>query len=355
VKKSELQQKTVADLRDMASSIGLRGTSRLRKADLIAVILNAGKRGSRARPAGRSTSKPTGTTRVVKKEKLSKKAAPKKSGTAQAGSKSSSGARKGASAKKLAAKKPAAKKPVAKKPVAKRATPKKSAAPKASKRLKPARKPRAADVPPTDGAQGGSTLSPRTSKAFAAFHERGEQKVRASKYYLAPHETPELDTDFEFPVTYGDNRIALMVRDPYWLFSYWEFAADLEAELIERLGEETVAKSRLTLRVYDVTDATPETASGWHDIEVAAGARNWYINVMRVERDYCVDIGLLTPDGRFILIARSNRVSLPPVGPSDVIDEEWVVVEALDGLFRESGPGGPTSGSGGWGSGGLRS
>jgi hypothetical protein len=292
LKKSELEKRTVTDLREMASGMGLKGFSRLRKADLIAVILNAEKKGRRARPSGEK-GKAGASGRVVRK-------------------------------------KPAATKSAATK----------------KRRSRPRKK--------SEEGTGPKTLSPRTAQAFAAFRERGDQRVRASKYYLAPHETPELDSDFEFPVTYGENRIALMVRDPYWLFAYWEFAPDLEADLIDRLGRDVVSRSRLVLRVYDVTDTDPDGAEGRHDIEVAPGARNWYINVMRVEREYCVDIGLLTPDGAFILIARSNRVSLPPVGPSDVVDEEWVVVEALDGLYRESGPGGPTSGSGGWGSGGLR-
>ncbi|MBD3368454.1 MAG: DUF4912 domain-containing protein [Candidatus Eisenbacteria bacterium] len=299
MKKNELTKKTVAELREMAGRLGLTGISRLRKADLIAVIMNAAKKGSRAKPSATKRKGAGGASSRVVRKSDAKRAAPKKTGRTSRTKKRTG---------KTAAKKPS----------------------------------------------GSSSLSPRTSKAFAAFRERGDQRVRASKYYLAPHETPELDSDFEFPATYGQNRIALMVRDPYWLFSYWEFRPDLEAELVERLGRETVENSRLILRVYDVTGTDPESADGWHDIEVAGGARNWYINVMRVEREYCVDIGLLTPDGEFILIARSNRVSLPPVGPSDVVDEEWVVVEALDELYRDTGPGGPTSGSGGWGSGGLR-
>ena len=339
MKKSELQKRTVSELREVAAGLGLTGISKLRKADLVAVILNAGKKGQRAKPSG-SARRNERSGRVVRKASEKKVAKAKGKPPAKKAAKPP--------AKKAA--KPPAKK--AAKPPAKKAA--KPPAKKTAKKTKSSAQMRRTRGSSANGTGERSTISPRTSRTFAAFRERGEQRVRASKFYLAAHETPELDTDFEYPTSYGENRIALMVRDPYWLFTYWEFAPTLEHELVERLGEETVAKSRLILRVYDVTDSEPEEAQGWHDIEIAAGARNWYINVMRVEREYCVDIGLLTPDGTFILIARSNRVSLPPVGPSDVVDEEWVVVEALDGLYRESGPGGPTSGSGGWGSGGLR-
>ncbi|MBD3348216.1 MAG: DUF4912 domain-containing protein, partial [Candidatus Eisenbacteria bacterium] len=168
-------------------------------------------------------------------------------------------------------------------------------------------------------------------------------------------ESAELEERFEYPETYGENVISLMVRDPYWLFAYWEFAPELRDQLAARIGEDALLRSRTVLRVYDVTDTDPEHAAGRYDIDIASEARNWYINVARVERDYCVDIGLIAPDGTFITIARSNTVSLPPVGPSDAVDEEWVTIDALSDLYVlvDARRGGPTSGSGGWGSGGF--
>jgi hypothetical protein len=29
---------------------------------------------------------------------------------------------------------------------------------------------------------------------------------------------------FELPSGYGDNKILLLVRDPYWVYSYWEIS-----------------------------------------------------------------------------------------------------------------------------------
>lgn len=207
---------------------------------------------------------------------------------------------------------------------------------------------------PTEDDKVATTLSPRTKRAFSARRRLGEQRIKASKYYLGVHESPELDDGFDYPDTHGESAISLMVRDPYWLFAYWEFAPGLRGELIARIGEEALLRSRTVLRVHDVTGTDPESAHGYHDIDIAPEARNWYINVARVEREYCVDIGLITPDGLFIVIARSNRVSLPPVGPSDLIDEEWVTIEALEEFYvRSTTERGPSSGSGGWGSGGF--
>ncbi len=199
--------------------------------------------------------------------------------------------------------------------------------------------------------QVGRGLSPRTRRAFSIYRAPGEQRIKASKYHLGVQEAPDIDDGFMFPDTHGEDLIALMVRDPYWLFAYWEFAPDLNDRLLSRLGEETLRNSRLVLRVYDVTGADAENPVGYHDIDVAPGARDWYINVTHVESDYCIDIGLILPDGSFLVIARSNRVSLPPIGPSAEVDEQWVTLESLGEIYSLTERG-PTSGSGGWGSGG---
>jgi hypothetical protein len=201
------------------------------------------------------------------------------------------------------------------------------------------------------GIQVGRGLSPRTRRAFSIYRAPGEQRIKASKYHLGVQEAPDIDDGFMFPETHGEDLIALMVRDPYWLFAYWEFSPDLNDRLLNRLDEETLRNSRLVLRVYDVTGVDAENPVGYHDIDVAPGARDWYINVTHVESDYCTDIGLILPDGSFLVIARSNRVSLPPIGPSAEVDEQWVTLESLGEIYSLTERG-PTSGSGGWGSGG---
>jgi hypothetical protein len=290
LKKTELKGKTVKELRDLARSRGLKGYSALRKAELIDVLVAATK------PA----------------------------------------------AKKPAARKPAARKPAAKKPAARKPAAKKPA--RATKR-------RAAKRPEGLEVEVGRGLAPRTRRAFSVYRTLGEQRIQASKYYLGVQESPDIDDGFMFPQTHGEDVIVLMVRDPYWLFTYWEFSPDLNDDLLKRLGEETMRSSRLVLRVYDVTGTDVDEPVSYRDVDVAPGARDWYINVTHVESDYCIDIGLVLPDGSFVVIARSNRVSLPPIGPSDEVDEKWVTIESLGEVYSLTERG-PTSGSGGWGSGG---
>ncbi|HVN67357.1 MAG TPA: DUF4912 domain-containing protein, partial [Candidatus Sulfotelmatobacter sp.] len=76
---------------------------------------------------------------------------------------------------------------------------------------------------------------PRARKKAAApvsAPEISQEGVEESKYFAGPalhHKGTgpviqkfAAEKLFEFPAGYGDNRIVLMVRDPYWLYTYWE-------------------------------------------------------------------------------------------------------------------------------------
>ena len=122
-----------------------------------------------------------------------------------------------------------------------------------------------------------------------------------------------------------------MVRDPYWLYTYWELTQSKIDEIKGELGDR-FHSSILILRIYD--------AANWHffDINVHGRTGNWYINVGRPNTSYCIDIGFLTPDGYFVCAARSNTVKTPRDNMSEVIDEEWMIPDwemmyALSGGF----------------------
>ncbi len=137
------------------------------------------------------------------------------------------------------------------------------------------------------------------------------------------------ETPFEFPAGYGDNRIVLMVRDPHWLYCYWEVNEQRRSEIRQQIGDDAFYRSREFLRVYD------QDSGKHHDIEVGA-ARNWYVHVPAANRTYYVEIGFLTPDGRFIAAARSNNVTTPLDTMSEVIDEQWLIPD-WDRMYALSG------------------
>ena len=130
-----------------------------------------------------------------------------------------------------------------------------------------------------------------------------------------------------------------MVKDPWWLFAYWEIQPATERSARGQLLPHEVAGLQSILRVYDVTDGdgTPPLSQRSCDISLSGLATNWYIHTNAPGRSFLVEIGLLTNTGRFLPLARSNRVSAPRFGPSDVIDEAWMTTdEAYWKLFGVS-------------------
>ncbi len=135
----------------------------------------------------------------------------------------------------------------------------------------------------------------------------------------------------EMPYNYGEDRIILLVRDPRWIHAYWEITGSKYDEVRKALGE-GIRTSREIMRIYDAT------SSPWKsfDIDVLGGARNWYINVPEPDRTYVVELGYRTSDGRFMMMARSNAVTTPREGMSDVIDEEWMTKD-FERIYAISG------------------
>jgi hypothetical protein len=130
----------------------------------------------------------------------------------------------------------------------------------------------------------------------------------------------------ELPVGYGQDRIVLQVRDPWWLHTYWEVTAITWDGLHNYLGER-FQHARVILRVYDISHINfdGKNAHRYFDIEVGLGSNSWYIDQVAPGRSWCVDIGLCLASGEFILIARSNTVYTPLEGPSWITDEEWMI------------------------------
>jgi len=158
-----------------------------------------------------------------------------------------------------------------------------------------------------------------------------EQVIEESKFFTGQ---PKVKTEiaqkqfYDLPEGYGDTHIVIQVRDPYWVHAYWEVAAEKVHGLSQELGN-LMNGARRILRVYDVTDIVFDgnNANKFFDIKINDYAQNWYINVGEPGRGYCVDIGYLLADGRFVVLARSNFVTTPIDGPSWITDEEWMIVE----------------------------
>jgi len=150
----------------------------------------------------------------------------------------------------------------------------------------------------------------------------------------APQQTPEPVP--ELPGSYGIDRLILMVKDPYWLYAYWEITATSMEEITSRYGPMIWENSKPVLRVYDVTGIifNGANANRYFDCALGGNADDWHINAAEANRSFCVDLGRLFPDGSFITLLRSNIVTTPRDSLSDRLDEEWMWIEGLYTKFQ---------------------
>lgn len=159
-----------------------------------------------------------------------------------------------------------------------------------------------------------------------------ETRAQEAKFYTgavmaAPQRSVMADLEHrQLPGGYGENLLVLQVRDPWWAHAYWDIHPDKLHSYQGEFGKGYDC-ARWLLRAYDISfinfDGT--NAHRFFDTAVDRDARNWYLNFGAPGTSWCVDLGFLLPDGRFITVVRSNIISLPLDGPSWVTDEEWMI------------------------------
>jgi uncharacterized protein len=126
----------------------------------------------------------------------------------------------------------------------------------------------------------------------------------------------------ELPGGYGDSRIFLLPRDPQWAYAYWDIP-NAQREDLHRQGGQTLA-----LRLYDVTgiDVNYQSPHNLQEYGCDEMTREWYLPIPVSDRDYLLEIGYRTWDGRWLMLARSEQMRVPPVYPSDWVEDHFLTV-----------------------------
>ncbi|MDF5725152.1 MAG: DUF4912 domain-containing protein [Rhizonema sp. PD37] len=165
-----------------------------------------------------------------------------------------------------------------------------------------------------------------------------QETVEAAKFELGQEDRTggnlaDVDEGLaELPIGYGESRIVLMPRDPQWAYTYWDVPSEQKEELRRQGGQQ------LALRIYDVTHINQDYQSPHSIQEYPCDelAREWYLPVPVSDRDYVIDIGYRCGDGRWLVLARSARVHIPPVYPSDWIEDIFINVNFDEDLREQT-------------------
>jgi len=124
------------------------------------------------------------------------------------------------------------------------------------------------------------------------------------------------------------DRLVLMVRDPYWLHAFWEVSAKTMERAKVALGHvwyTSVPVLRLFRLSADGTGAPKRQLI--RDVPVHGGVSNWYLDVTNPPSTFIVELGYLTREKKFHPTLSSNIVETPQ---QQVIDE----LEKLDGNWK---------------------
>ncbi len=143
------------------------------------------------------------------------------------------------------------------------------------------------------------------------------------------------------------DRLILMVRDAYWLQAYWELkpASIQRAQAALALHWHTAKPVLRVLRLERGPSNTSEQVA--RDMPIHGGVRNWYVHVDNPPGRYCVEVGYLAANKRFYRLVRSNVVTTPRPGSTEIIDGNWTdIAENCEKVFAMSGGYGAESNDG---------
>lgn len=130
----------------------------------------------------------------------------------------------------------------------------------------------------------------------------------------AASEWPQRD-EWALPREYGEDTVVAMVRDPWWVFVYWELAETTRAEARTRAGE----GARFVLRLHEVGGG--EQLLSEVDVpDITAG--DWYVPVTAPRLRVQAAMGFVGTDGVFHPVFSSPEVPVPAFEPIPPLGDE---------------------------------
>lgn len=120
------------------------------------------------------------------------------------------------------------------------------------------------------------------------------------------------------------DRIALFVRDAFWLHATWDITRGAIERAQSALSEQWYgAKPVLRLIRIEDSQATSVSETVQLEIDIRGGVRNWYIPWSGESANFRVSVGYLGGNGRFHVIAQSNIVRTPAATTPEAVDQHW--------------------------------
>lgn len=164
---------------------------------------------------------------------------------------------------------------------------------------------------------------------------RVQQKIDQLKRKLADAKNIALNTPGQAQAAVQEDRLVVMVRDPYWLHAFWELSQRSVERAQAAMGPHWHTAKPI-LRLLKIQESNASTIE--RDIVIHGGVNNWYIDVQDPPCEFRLEVGYLADNHSFYCLARSNSVQTPQADTSDAVDDNWKhVAEQADRIFAMSG------------------
>jgi len=135
---------------------------------------------------------------------------------------------------------------------------------------------------------------------------------------LRPSHEVYIDKGAPLPAGFGEDRIVALVRDPEWIFLYWELQGEKSNSLVKKHGGgKEFRDCPWALRV-----SFPDRGET-REIPIDVTAGNYYLEVGRDQRVPAA-IGFYDPDGNFISVASTPEVSTVTQAGAPDYQEQWM-------------------------------
>jgi hypothetical protein len=157
----------------------------------------------------------------------------------------------------------------------------------------------------------------------------GGDWAEESKFVLASqtiHDETTQERQVVLPAAYGFPRLLFLIRDPYWIFAFWEIPPENAHELLAKL-ERSWDQVHWVLRMYSPDKENANSDATW-DSAIDPSAPGWYLHLSPPGTSFQGEIGLCDEGGRFVGLTCSNIALLPPDRPSPFVDEQWPITQA---------------------------
>jgi hypothetical protein len=116
------------------------------------------------------------------------------------------------------------------------------------------------------------------------------------------------------PETYNETRISALLRDPGWVFAFWDFHTIQYSAVTSNHRFES-----FFIRVNSLSSSVPATVTDFFDVNVGVHDRKWYVHLSNRNFACRIDLYARISQEKDLFLARSSAIHVPSGSSGEVL------------------------------------